>query len=115
MSTLTEAFRAKAHAAKEGSIALIDTLESPTKNVVMAIVGQVNGAMYTALADMLDFEAAQPAAVRAERLADKLKKFSAEQDAIRKAAPGAPDVEWNRVINPSATQPNAEPVAGGVG
>lgn len=115
MSTLSDVFRAKAHAAKEGSIALIDTLESPTKNVVMAIVGQVNGALYSALADMLDFEASQPAAVRAERLADKLKKFSAEQDVIRKAAPGASDVEWNRIINPSAAEPAPEPVAGGVG
>lgn len=109
MIDTAEEFRKRAAAYEESATKMLETFELPTRNVVLAIVGLVRADTYTALAGVLDYQAAQRAAIRQEILQEKQKSFADKQNEIRlTGAVGSTD-EWNRLVNPA----KPEPVAGG--
>lgn len=108
---MAETFRVRANDYLKATEEAIKKFQPDTIAVVAVIVGQVNAEMYKALADVLDYQAAQRVEIRQEILREKNKAFSDKQNEIRvAAAAGVSDVEWNRIVNHSA-----EPVGAGSG
>lgn len=112
MSGLADDFRLKAKAQVQATGVLIENLDQQQKGLVAAIVGQVNGALYMALADMLDYQAREATLdVGLARMAANLKKT----DAIRKAAASGDWNEYDRLVAGGEPK-SAEPiVAAGAG
>lgn len=111
LAGMAERFRARSQEYLKATEEAIKKFQPDTLAVVAVIVGQVNAEVNNALADVLDYQAAQRTAIRQEILQEKNKAFADKQNEIRvAAAAGVSDVEWNRIVNPSA-----EPVGAGSG
>jgi hypothetical protein len=103
---LSDDFRTKAKQNVDGSVSLFESADFATdpKKQAMAVIGQVNATIYSALADMLE-QSSSPAG--ADPLVSVLSRHIARNAAIRKAAFSGTDAEFNDAIN--GTDSTAQP------
>jgi hypothetical protein len=103
---LSDDFRTKAKQNIEYSAPLFDEPDFATnpRKQAMAVIGQVNATMLSALADMLE-QSSAPAG--ADPLVSVLSRHIARNAAIRKAAFSGTDAEFNDAIN--GTDSTAQP------
>jgi hypothetical protein len=103
---LSDDFRTKAKQNVDGSVSLFEVADFATdpKKQAMAVIGQVNATIYSALADMLE-QSGAPAG--ADPLVSVLSRHIARNAAIRKAAFSGTDAEFNDAIN--GTDSTAKP------
>lgn len=109
---LADDFRAKAKQNVEGSTALLDAPDFATdpKKQVLAVIGQVNATIYSALADTLE----QPSgSAGADPMLALRKSIIEKNNAVRKAAAyGYSTGDWSGFDKLTGTSPDpAEPAA----
>ena len=112
---MAETFRKRANEYLKATEDAVSKFQPDTVAVVAVMVGQVNAEVYKALADVLDYLAAQRLEVRQEILRENAKTFSDKQNEIRVTAAVGSDDEWNRLVKPAKPQPVASGSGGGGG
>lgn len=107
MAAISDDFRARAKQQAEASIALFDSadFDAKPKTQALAIIGQVNATLYTALADMADY---LRTSAGADRLSARTGTLLKRNDAIRQAAAKGDWVEFDKLVN-GTSDPAAEP------
>lgn len=116
MTTLAEDFREKAKQNVEGSTTLFDAPDfaADAKKQAMAVIGQVNATVYSALADMMDYQQLSASADAAmERRRAVIKRNHEIRIAASNAAATGDWNEFDRLVNSDRNPAVGEPANGG--